>query len=74
MKTRVSWWIRDGDATWRGEDYVSRRVSLSEAEALLDHATAKENRDLKSLPKFCSTYYGCAAPDDWGITRVECEI
>ena len=69
-KTRISWWIREGAATLEGSDLVPGQVGKPEAEALLDHATARRGRDLKTLPRFCSVYY-CNHPDDWGIISTE---
>lgn len=74
MNTRVTWWIRDGYATFEASEVVPGKISLYAAEMLLDRATAKTNHDLKSLPKFCAAYYSCAGPDDWGIVRVENEV
>ena len=70
VSTRIRWWIRDGPATWKGEDIVPGRVSKTKAEALVDRATGV-NRDLKTLPRFCSQFYSCENPRDWGIVDVE---
>jgi len=72
-RTRVSWWIRDGHATLEGWDVVPGQLGKPEAEVMLDHATARYDKDLASLPRFCSAYYGCTDPDDWGILSTELE-
>jgi hypothetical protein len=46
-------------------------VGKHEAEVMLDHATATYNKDLKSLPQFCASFYGCEDPDDWGVKSGE---
>jgi hypothetical protein len=46
-------------------------VGKHEAEVMLDHATAHYDKDLTSLPKFCSAYYSCTDPDDWGVSSTE---
>jgi hypothetical protein len=71
VSTRIRWWIRDGPATWKGEDIFPGRVSKTKAEAMLDHATASHDRDTKSFPHFCATFYSCEDPRDWGIVDVE---
>jgi hypothetical protein len=73
MRTRVAWWIRDGPATWKGDDIIPGQVTVEEAEQLLSKATAQCNRDLKTLPKFCATFYECEASEDWGIINCEKE-
>jgi hypothetical protein len=70
-KTRVTWWIRDGHATLEGSEIVPGQLGKHEAEVMLDHATVRYDKDLKSLPTFCERFYSCADPDDWGIISTE---
>lgn len=72
-RTRISWWIRDGHATLEGTDLVPGQIGKPEAEVMLDHATARYDKDLHTLPRFCAAYYSSSDPDDWGIVRVEDE-
>ena len=72
-KTRVTWWIRDGAATLEGSDVVPGQHSKEMAEQLLDEATARVDKDLRTLPKFCAAYYGCEDATDWGIVSAEPE-
>ena len=74
MKTRIHWWISEDSATLEGSDLVSGQLGKHEAEVMLDHATAPHSRDLKSLSRFCSAYYSCTDPSDWGILSTEEEV